>query len=291
MTRTSYSVDWITHVHGIATMGEGISQSQAAIGIRNILADELGLNLSQDVFSDLAPLERGRAPYSMGWRDVDKGISVFASGKLNHFTVEHSGKGIRFLERQGLLDAMLTSTQNHISRIDIAVDIEDWIAPSAFATAREGGRFKTFSDLSSPSGVTCYVGSMHSERYARVYRYNPPHPRAHLLRVEHVFRRDNAKKVASSLHFESIEAVIAGCWRDFGWYYPLADLENVEPADLTAFRPERKMGSTLRWLIRVVAPSFKRLVAEGVIENPEQFLVAYFMPDEWQPLLPELEDD
>jgi hypothetical protein len=291
VTRTSYSVDWITHVHGIAAMGEGISQKDAAIGVRKILADDLGLNLAQEVFSELEPLARGRAPYFFGWRDIDKGISIFASGKLNHFTVEHSGKGIRFLERQGLLDDMLYKNRDRVSRIDIAVDIEDWISPSAFAADRDAGRFKTYSDLSSPSGVTCYVGSMHSDRYARVYRYNPPHPRAHLLRVEHVFRRDNAKQVAFALCVEGIEAVVAGSWRDFGWLYPMADLESVAPADLTTFRPERKMGSTLRWLIKVAAPSFKRLVGEGIIENPEQFLIAYFMPDEWQPLLPDVEDD
>jgi len=272
-------------------MGEGVSERELGRAIQIRLYDVVDEELYDMLFGQLIPMGHGRAPYNMGWQDKDKGITILANGKLNHFTVEHSGQGCRYLERQDILDRLLFLVNDRVSRIDIAVDMEDWLAPNAFATAREEGRFKTFSDLSSPSGVTCYVGSMHSERYARVYRYNPPHPRAHLLRAEHVFRRDYAKTVAFAVTHEGIDAVVAGCWRDFGWHYPLVDLETVSPATLTAFRPERKMGSTLRWLIKTCAPSFKRLVAEGVIENPEQFLTAYFMPDEWQPLLPDIDDD
>jgi hypothetical protein len=281
VTNVSYQLDWISWVGRFPdTIGQG-DQQQVLDRIFDHAAYHLGEALAEGLFDNLKPMSKGRAPYKYSWVDKDKGITIYGSPSQPHYTVEHSGKGCDFLERHDALDSLLHVVGDWATRVDVAVDIETDLHPFAFALAREAGRFKSYSELQSPSGATSYVGSMSSERYARVYRYSPPHPRAHLLRAEHVFRKDAARKVIAAYLYEGIASVVAGCWRDFGWYMELPLEEDVAPADLSPFRPERNQGKTLRWLITVVAPSFKKLCAEGVVPDPVEFLREYFLPNDY----------
>jgi hypothetical protein len=179
----------------------------------------------------------------------------------------------------GWLEPIVAATAHMLTRIDIAVDMETDVQPKEFAAARENKRTKTSAEMHSETGETVYVGSMHSERYARVYRYAPPHPRSHLLRVEHVYRRDYAKTVGALVARETIRTVCASSAQLYGWCHPLADTWGKKVEDITVPRPERNGGKTMVWLIRQCAPAFKKLVDEGAIEDPVRFLEIYFLSE------------
>lgn len=281
MSKFSYSIDWLSFVGKLDHDRAGVD----ALGVFDDVFDSLAYWLpegyAEEMFSNMEVGSKGRAPYKFSYRDTDRGITVFASEKQPHYTVEFSGKGIDYLERHNALGFILNAVHQQVSRIDIAIDMETNKHPFAFALDRDEGRSKTYSELTSPSGSTAYVGSMSSDRYARIYRYNPPHPRAHLLRAEHVFRKDQAKAIALATVSEGISAVVARCWSDWGWREYLDIEEGISAAAISVPRPERNQGKTTRWLITAAGTAFRRLVAEGVIEDPVQFLREYFLPPDY----------
>lgn len=279
MARCSIQIDWLSAVLPITPRGEGSEQGHYSEEIARILRREIGEGLANDLFSGLQPLDYGRAPYQHGWQDKQSGITIWGGGALPHFCVEFSGKGVAHLREVGAEFSVLTSLADRFTRVDVAIDVETDLKPIALVSLREGGRQLTSSDMKSPSGETCYVGSMHSERYCRVYRYAEPHPRSHLLRVEAVFRRAYARACCAEIIGKGLESVAAGAMDFYGWSNFFEGCFTEEPTKLSVYRPERNGGKTLRWLIVQAAVSFRKLVKDGVIPDPHQFLEAYFLTD------------
>lgn len=221
--------------------------------------------------------ERSRAPYVDSWKLRDAGITLYASETLSHCCIEITGTGCERLISLGLLDVVLAHCCERVTRIDIACDIECHTRPQEFVAQLSNQRMKSSGFQKSESGETCYVGSQKSERYARVYRYQPPHPRSHLLRIEHVFRRDHAKEVAKVACRTNLVNVAVAAGNLFGWSHPIwrpaaSDMVQINPAYV-----ERKMGKTIYWLVKQVAPAFRKLVEDGTIRDPEGFLRDYFL--------------
>lgn len=221
--------------------------------------------------------EKSRAPYTDAWNQKERGISLFAGISLNHCCVEISGSGCEKLIEANLLAEVLTAVVNNVTRIDIACDIETEVTPKQFTELVHHKRMRSSGYQLSASGETSYVGSRESERYARVYRYFAPHPRAKYLRVEHVFRRDNAKLVASAILDFGLDNVASSAGKAFGWSHPCWDTEAQENVDLSIVKAERQAGATVFWLLKQVAPAFKRLCDDGTITDPAAFLTKYFM--------------
>lgn len=244
-------------------------------GLQNIFADDL----VKAVFSGAWTHEkRSRAPYKDTWMDADACISVYASPNLNHATVEISGTGCELLIASGYLRGILESCSERVTRLDVATDIETGTIPSEFVFFLTHERMRASGFQKSETGETCYVGSKKSDRYARVYRYFPPHPRSHLLRIEHVFRREYAKVVAKSVLETSIEGVAAAAGKAFGWGHADWKPGNTEAPKISLVAPERQAGNTVTWLVRSVAPAIKRLIVEGIIKDPDTFFETYFKP-------------
>jgi len=220
---------------------------------------------------------RSRAPYKDTWMDAESGISVYASPNLAHATIEISGQGCEKLIASGNMVVVLRGCHERITRIDVATDIETGTLPSEFVFFLSHERMRASGYQKSITGETCYVGSKKSDRYARVYRYFEPHPRANLLRIEHVFRREYAKVVAQSLLDTSLESVAAAAGKAFGWAHVDWQPEAAEHADISITAAERGQSSTVRWLLTSCAPAFKRLVADGTIRDAEEFLRVYFL--------------
>lgn len=276
MARYSVQIDWISLVFPVIPMGEGNEFSHASQAIERTLRNEIGEGMANSLFSNLHVLDYGRQPYSHGWKDEALGVTIWAGGAAPHFTVEFSGKGVAHLRENTWDTLILEKCSRFLSRLDVAIDLEQGVAPEEFLKYRKGGRQQTYANMSSPSGNTCYVGSMHSERYMRVYRYAAPHPRSHLLRLEMVARRAYAKQAGSQVVEVGLDAVAKTMLEEFG-FGGLVDFDKATPiADLSTYRPERNMGKTLRWLITSVAPAFKRLVEEGAIPDPASFVEEYF---------------
>lgn len=242
--------------------------------------DMFGKELLADAFGgEWTKNERSRAPYTDSWALQGAYITLFASPNLAHCCVEISGQGCERLIAQGLLGDILARCHERVTRIDIASDIETEIRPAVFVEKVDHERMRTSGHVISDTGETCYVGSQKSDRYARVYRYNQPHPRAHLLRIEHVFRRDYAKVVAREITKAGIESVAKSAGEAFGWAHESWKPESVESTDLSTVKAETTMGGTVFWLIKSVAPAFRKLVEKGIITEPEKFLQDYFLTD------------
>jgi hypothetical protein len=224
--------------------------------------------------------ERSRAPYTDAWHLGNSGIVVFASPDLTHCCVEISGAGCERLIKLDVMDVVLRAIHERVTRIDIACDIETLTQPDGFVSVLKHKRMRASGYQASQTGTTCYVGSKTSDRYARVYRYNPPHPRSHLLRIEHVFRRQYAKVIAKECSNGNIEAISAAAGQAFGWAHPDWKPTDSQFVDISIVGSEREAGKTLYWLVNSCAPAFKRLVESGAIRNPEEFINRYFLSDD-----------
>jgi hypothetical protein len=277
VARHSIQIDWLSVVLPVPPLGEGSELTHNSALIESAIRNEIGEDLANRIFSHLHVLDYGRAPYSHGWKDDARGVTIWAGGAVPHFTIELSGKGVAYLREIEGETAFLEGFAPFLSRIDIAIDLEQGVSPQEFLKYRQGGKQLTNANMSSPSGNTCYVGSMHSERYMRVYKYSAPHPRSHLLRLEMVARRAYAKQAGKAILSDGLVSVAKASLETFGFGHTVDFGQDVPASDLTVFRPERNMGKTLRWLMTCAAPAFQRLVREGTIPDARKFLESYFL--------------
>lgn len=275
----SIKIDWLSW--SMPMVLSAPNDEAYALSIERAFHDMFGVRMTSDFLGlRWTHKEKSRAPYKDAWEKKDCGLTMFASRDLNHMTVEASGRGCDWLREQGIFNTVLANAADRMTRIDIAVDIECDTDPSEFVSQMENGRIVAHGDYKSSSGRTCYVGSQKSERFARVYRYEKPHPRAHLLRVEMVFRRDGAKEVAKRLCVAPDDVVAADAGAYYGWNHPVWQLHNGDAGKITPVSAERNAGKTVFWMVNTVAPSFKKLVDAGVITDPVMFLNQYFLTDE-----------
>lgn len=223
--------------------------------------------------------ERSRAPYTDAWALPEKGITLFAGIALTHCCVEVSGEGCEILIRSDLLTRVLEMVASRVTRVDIACDIETDVLPLDFAEKRTHKRFQSDGYQNSKTGKTQYIGSKKSDRFARIYRYSKPHPRSHLLRVEHVFHKAYAKQVASEIIAKGVESVARASGLAFGWSHEVWQPDILESAIISVVHERRETGKTVFWLVSSVASAFKRLCADGTISDPQAFLQKYFLDE------------
>jgi len=229
------------------------------------------------IFSGQNEHRGGRTPYSDSWHFPDSLVTLYANPKLDHILIEFSGQCCEIMRQRELMGKILEVAAVRGTRIDIACDIETTTTPDEFVGEGHSDRFQTTGRYDSPSGQTVYIGSQKSERFCRVYRYAEPHPRAKLLRVEYVMRRDHAKAVARECRYKSIQSVVRSLGEAYKWASGEWQPEEAEWAEITVERPEKARKNAVRWLITQVAPAFQRLVREGNIVDPELFLKEHFL--------------
>lgn len=274
----SVKIDWLSWSMPMVLMTH--TDESYALCIERAFHDMFGARMTAEVLGGKWDEKKARrAPYKDAWEKREAGLSMYASRELNHMLVEVSGSGCDYLRSMGVFETVLANAASRMTRIDIAVDIESDTDPADFAMMKTNGRIEAHGDYKSGSGRTVYVGSQKSERFARVYRYNKPHPRSHLLRVEMVFRRDGAKEVAKHLCSSSDDVVASDAGAYYGWNHPDWKLRDGDASKITPVSAERNAGKTVFWMVKTVAPSFRRLVADGVITDPVKFLTDYFLDD------------
>lgn len=226
-------------------------------------------------------MSQGRAGYTFSWLNADKTVQIYFGTKAKEILCEIKGRGCERLRSGGRIEKLIIMVQDDVTRIDLATDFETDLRPKKFVGAGYSGRFRAKSEMTSAQGETCYVGSWKSDRFARVYRYNDPHPRSHLLRIEHVFRRQCAKEVARDIGNYGILEMQKRAGKTYEWKHELWKEDMMTEEKIPGYYPEnKKTASTVRWLIKQCAPAFKRLVDEGVIEDPEAFIREHFLSEE-----------
>lgn len=219
-----------------------------------------------------------RAPYNSSMLRGDHGATVFAHQMLNHGLVEVGGIGMDTLGGVEAEIFIASEVAKRLTRIDIAVDIFTEVRPDEFCAHRETGRFKSWGEQKSEAGHTIYVGSRTSDRYARVYRYNDPHPRHQFLRVEHVLKAEQAKAAVSQIKDVGLETFVAMLGNTFGWHHETWSVAEETDEAVKAWRPERRAGKTVMWLHSQVVPAIIKLHREGTI-NAHSLFADFIKPE------------
>jgi len=252
-------------------------QEQYTKALADGLREQVSVEIWKRVFEGAWKHEQhGRAPYQDCWVMDGGGLRLYSSPTLTHATIEISGEGCEKLIEAGDLRLVIARTMDRCTRVDIACDIETRTLPADFVAEVKHKRMRASGHYVSSTGETCYVGSQKSERFARVYRYADPHPRSHLLRIEHVFRKDYAKKVAEACVRRNLEDIAAAAGEAFGWSHDDWRVQEVSDVDISVVGTERKANNTIFWLVNSCAPAFLRLVESGEIRDRDAFLDKYF---------------
>lgn len=209
-------------------------------------------------FADLK-LGKGRKIFSRSAHSSIGGFTVYWNPTRPFSLVEFTGTGCKMLRQGEVLGRFINLYKDWLTRVDIAVDIETDTKPKEFAEKRNVQRFKSHCDISSETGDTYYVGSQKSDRYCRVYRYNAPHPRSNLLRIEFVLRDHDAKRLGEALQKSRLSSLVSALGNTFGFTHEAWN-EKRSDAPLTAYPRETGQGKTERWLMTQVLPAIKKLL-------------------------------
>jgi len=272
------AIDWLSLSVKFDLNPEGENEASVLHKAENALADLLGDTV--DLVTAGMPWQwsTGRTPYRASRAREDFGAMLFLSPTIPHSLLEITGRGCELLRDDSRSGNFLLAASDRLTRIDVACDMLTDVRPSEFVSQRDAGRFKAHSSFVSESGDTEYVGSRTSDRYARVYRYNPPHERAHLLRCEFVLKGENAKITARAIMEQGLNSVVVSLGEAYGWKHPVWQPEAVDAAILPVWRPERKEGKTLYWLADTIAPLIVRLAREGTIDVSDWTQIHVFTP-------------
>lgn len=273
----SAKIDWLSFVIRTPSNDEPEQPRVVPHGMMKSLRAEFGDDIIDTLFVNPTPMLHGRAPYRWGYNTEISKTTLFCGGEPDHMTWEFSGQACEIARRASLEPDLLLRGANLCTRIDKAVDIATAMTPQELVAMCSVKRAKTRSEMTSQSGTTVYIGSMKSEHYARIYRYNDPHPRAGLLRIEFVARRERAKNEAAVIEEHGIGSILKYLWDELGLPEILDFEASAVPVSLNDARPERDGKNTVSWLIKQAAPAFKRMLAEGHIANGEEFLREFFL--------------
>lgn len=223
--------------------------------------DLLDLFASQDNWTEY----QNSGLFNRMFRFHDIGITYMEGDKVSVSLVQISGHGCSVLREKGILNDVISTWMDRITRIDVAVDITCDIEPEDFVRAASNQRFKISEHFDTQSGTTWYRGSRKSDRFARVYRYRSPHPRSAELRVEYQFSDEQAKLAASSILDNGVLSFTKDCGTTWGWNHPCYLSLDMVGTKITAPRRASK-GSTQFWLYNQVLPAIEKVAAQGDLE-------------------------
>lgn len=209
--------------------------------------------------------------------DEDSKISAFWGNTNAHVHIECGGQACDYIRSAGLWEDFLCKVAARTSRIDFAVDFETDVQPQDFIVNNERKTFKAGGHIFSEEGETCYVGSWKGERFARVYRYHEPHPRAKMLRAEVVMKGDYAKSAMKAVLEDGEKTATLRAHKPFQWLHPLWQPHAAAQSKISATRHDKTASGTLKWLIETVAPALAKASSDGWI-TPQAFVDTYVTP-------------
>lgn len=223
----------------------------------------LGGEICPLVVNDIWEIYKGGRIYVWRCQQPDSGLSLSFDVAKPYFTIEFGGSACDFIRDCDLLDIILKLGQPRCTRIDLAVDIDTDDRPIDFLRNGYNSTIKSHSDIISEAGETKYVGSWNSERFARVYKYNHPNPRSHLLRVEHVHKGDWAKAYALACVEHGVAAACVAAGTHYQWSSNLWDTSALEIPVVRNPRITPSQAGKYLWLVKQVAPAIRKAREEG----------------------------
>lgn len=256
-------VDWLTIVGRRDTDGEDWTVNAAYVTAAQNLID------NSPTFREVVgnPLKwqivKPRAPYSFARRSDDCTRTLYVHPLATHFTLELSGVFCQSAQRA--IPQICADFTGLFSRLDVAVDMECQTTPFEFDDFVKTERYKTRSRMESSTGQTVYIGSRSSEKFCRVYRYKPPHPRHKLLRAEWQLKGQYANAYAEEIASGvTVDSLAEGLAQDFGFTHGAWEMR--EAPKMVRVPSHAQSGSTVAWLTGTVAPLLRRLKREGRLD-------------------------
>lgn len=204
--------------------------------------------------------------FDRGFRFPDIGCTYYDGHKSNVSLVQFSGAGCAWMRETGNEQLLLNDWHNRCTRLDIALDIECDDTPEDFVYRASNNRFKVTQHFETQSGATWYRGSRDSDRYARVYRYNAPHPRHRHLRIEYQLSDEQAKLAAKMCVDEGTDSVGDKLGVLFGWTSPCF-LQSASAQKLPSSPRSETRGNTVFWLHKQVLPALRKSAEKGDLET------------------------
>jgi len=256
-------IDWVTIVGRREVDETDWSVHNAYVTAVDALADNHPTFTEAFGNPERYQIVKPRAPYSYARRSDDATRTLYVHPLSAHFTFEAAGTHCQRIPH--LMPSLMHQFGGMFSRIDLAVDIETDVTPLEFDKAIDAPLIKTRSKMESSTGQTVYIGSRSSERFARVYRYYAPHPRAKLLRVEFQYKGDYANALASEIAAGvTLDSLASGAGEHFGMKHGCW-LGRAVPVPVRV-KSHAQSGSTVQWLTTTVAPLLRRLDAERKLD-------------------------
>lgn len=203
--------------------------------------------------------------------DAHSKVSVFFGTINRHVHVEFGGQSLDYIRALGFYEDFLQKVTTRASRVDFAVDFESEVSVQQFIVNRQGQAFKAGGDIFSEDGETSYVGSWKGERFARVYRYHPPHPRSNKLRAEVVLRGDYAKQALAIVQAEGELQATLAAHKPFGWKHELWQPSEAVTSKIVSKRSDKEAAGTLRWLNGDVVSAIVNAHGTGLQDAYEWF--------------------
>jgi len=258
-------LDWFAFTFPITLLGENDNENTLE-HIFGALALHAGKAFAEIHNGHLWEWQSGRGFYTHSIRHPKLLTCINWSAGNPFAQCELSGQAVDMVLSSHSCSDLAVAANNRCTRMDIAIDIETDIRPEEFALQRNENRILASDNKKSATGETFYVGSRSSERMARVYRYYPPHPRAHLLRIEVELKGDAAKMVCAEMITGAFRELSARVNLPFGWMHPIWNTGNLMLSKIPARKYDNEGAGTLRWLSLTVAPALKSAHQSGLID-------------------------
>jgi len=207
--------------------------------------------------------------YATRLRHAPSSTAVSYGSVNRHIFVELAGQACSNFDAVDKLLPLIAATAERCSRIDFAVDIKTEVSPKDFIDERGNKSFKSSGHKYTPGGRTEYLGGRTSERMARVYRYEPPHPRHEYLRIEVELKGDAAKAYAKYLNTHSVEQTTLAAHQIFKWEHAVWDNNQTiaERVTFRSYRPEN--AATIHWLYGDVVTALRKAISSGLVDLDE----------------------
>lgn len=209
------------------------------------------------------------------WDDAGLFVQWGAGHGKAHVVASGAGCAIiKSLYRAGILpptgSPIFDPERLNFTRIDLAVDVSTDEKPSHVAPMVYPRKGTSTGHVESSTGETIYFGSRQSERMLRIYKYNPPHPRAHLLRWEWELKGNHARQVAAALYTGlSLWSIIRELCQEFGVLYHPIWLEIGETPPTPLSYKKRADSGHVMWLYKVCIPAMRKALQEGTITRAD----------------------
>jgi len=282
MTKAIPHFDWLTFNNPISYEVQSMVHWERVVK-QKAITDAILLLRSGGLFVGSLETVKPRPPFTEAHQHIETGTRLSFSHKFDKTHIEISGKGCKTIHEQEGFNRLLNDVRQGVTRLDYAVDFLSNVCPKEFATAGYSGNIKTQSIIESETGTTVYIGSWKSDRFLRVYRYKKPHPRYRLLRCEFVFKRGYTKPVIDKYLIGGHSALMEAITNAWKFRHPLWTQSIMTPEEAQqaiGWERERKVSNTMQWLENTVIPSIKRMVQEGEIDDPIQWLIAHLDDDD-----------